>query len=104
MLRRIPALANDINMALPPWLMNVRGIPVSGATPSMEAMFMKASTDKNVEMPTARYEPKGSCVRAAIWKPRKAKKQNSAMMEVAPAKPSSSPATAKIESPIGSGR
>ncbi len=42
-LRRIPALARDTSMALPPWLMNVRGIPVRGATPSIAAMLIKAS-------------------------------------------------------------
>ncbi|HEY4516469.1 MAG TPA: hypothetical protein VJG64_00835 [Candidatus Paceibacterota bacterium] len=41
MLSRIPALARETSMAVPPWETKVRGMPVKGATPSMAAMLMK---------------------------------------------------------------
>jgi hypothetical protein len=54
MLKRTPALASETSMAEPPWLMNVSGIPVSGAMPTIDARLINASTTKYVAMPVAR--------------------------------------------------
>lgn len=66
MFNSMPALASDIKIALPPWLINVSGMPVRGATASMDAIFIKACTAKYVAMPTAMKAPNWSVVRAAI--------------------------------------
>ena len=41
--RRMPALARETSIALPPWEIKVSGMPVSGATPSIAAILMNAS-------------------------------------------------------------
>ena len=70
--RRIPALASDTSIALPPWLMKVSGTPVSGAIPIIAAILMNASLVRYVAMPTATSAPKRSGAFEAVAYPRSA--------------------------------
>src|SRR3989344_5769383 len=60
---RTPAEKSETSMALPPWLMKVKGTPVRGMTPSIPAILTNASIERYEEMPTARSAPKGSAAR-----------------------------------------
>ena len=94
----------DKSNAVPPWLMNTSGTPVSGKTPVIEAIFMKDWAVIMVMIPVTSILLKGSGARVAILYPRKAKATNKHISITEPRNPSSSPMTANIESPCASGK
>jgi hypothetical protein len=58
----------------------------------------------SVIIPTTRYVPNRSCARTAIRYPCNVKSKYNRTIILEPTNPNSSAATAKIESPIGSGK
>ena len=83
---------------LPPYEMNGSVIPVIGTRLATTAMLTQAWNTSHVVMPEARSAPVASRARSAMRVPRYARTKNSAMTASVPARPSSSPSTAKIES------
>jgi hypothetical protein len=100
----IPTPKSAVKRAVPPWEINGRGTPVSGNIPSIDAMFIKACIKYIHVMPTIKYEPKESLTMRASLNPRTASAENRNSIILPPIIPSSSPMTANIESPIGSGK
>ena len=90
--------------AVPPWEINKSGVPESGTIASMAAMFIKDCNTIKTTIPTIVYEPKGSGTLVAILSAWNANKIYKIIIVTDPTKPNSSDATAKIESPIGSGK
>lgn len=89
---------------VPPCDTNGKVIPDRGSTPSMAPMFTNAWAVIIITSPTIMSLPNGSEILEAIFSPRVAKNTKRIMSTVAPVNPNSSASTAKIESPIGSGK
>ncbi len=89
---------------LPPYEMKGSVMPVIGTRLATTAMFTHAWKQSHMVMPIASSAPVESSARSAIRTPRKASARNSRTITSAPARPSSSPSTAKIESVYGCGR
>ena len=89
---------------LPPYEMKGRVIPVIGTRLATTAMFTHAWKQSQIVTPVASRAPVASSARSAMRTPRKASARKSSTMTRAPARPSSSPSTAKIESVYGCGR
>ena len=89
---------------LPPYEMNGSVMPVIGTRLATTAMFTHAWKTSHVVMPAAKSAPVESFARSAIAMPRYAIAKNSTMTTSVPARPISSPSTAKIESVYGAGR
>jgi len=89
---------------LPPYEMNGRVIPVIGTRLATTAMFTQAWKQSQIVTPVASKAPVESSARSAMRTPRNASARKSSTMTSAPASPSSSPSTAKMESVYGWGR
>ena len=89
---------------LPPYEMKGSVMPVIGTRLATTAMFTHAWKQSHIVMPIASSAPVESSARRAIRTPRKASARKSRTITSAPARPSSSPSTAKIESVYGCGR
>ena len=89
---------------LPPYEIKGSVMPVIGTRLATTAMFTQAWKQSQIVMPVASSAPVESSARSAIRTPRNASARNSRTMTSAPARPSSSPSTAKIESVYGCGR
>jgi hypothetical protein len=83
---------------LPPYEMKGRVIPVIGTRLATTAMLIQAWKESHTVMPVASSAPVASCARSAMRTPRNATTRKSSTTASAPARPSSSPRTAKIES------
>ena len=79
-------------------------MPVIGTSEATTAMFTQAWKQSQIVTPVARSAPVASSARSAMRTPRNASARKSRTMTSAPARPSSSPSTAKIESVYGCGR
>jgi hypothetical protein len=84
--------------------MNGSVMPVIGTRLATTAMFTQAWNASHTVIPVARSAPVASWERSAMRTPRKAMTRKSNTTASAPASPSSSPRTAKIESVYGCGR
>jgi hypothetical protein len=89
---------------LPPYEMNGSVIPVIGTRLATTAMFTHAWKQSHIVMPVASNAPVEFSARSAMRTPRNASARKSRTITRAPARPSSSPSTAKIESVYGAGR
>ena len=89
---------------MPPCDTKISGKPESGISPKVEAMFINDWPAIITTSPTTRSPPKGSGARAAMRSPKSEKAANKRTRTTQPIQPNSSPATANIESPMGSGR
>jgi len=89
---------------LPPYEMNGRVIPVIGTRLATTAIFTQAWKQSHIVTPVASNAPVESSARSAIRTPRNASARKSRTIRSVPARPSSSPRTAKIESVYGCGR
>jgi hypothetical protein len=78
--------------------MKGRVMPVIGTRLATTAMFTQAWSASHTVMPVAMSVPVGSSERIAIRTPRYARARNNSTTASVPARPSSSPRTAKIES------
>src|SRR3989338_2890162 len=77
---------------------------VKGKTPVIDAMCIKDCAIISITIPETKSLLKASGELLAIRNPRKAKSKKRNIVPNAPTKPNSSPKTAKMESPCGSGR
>lgn len=100
----MPAAPKVIINAVPPWLIKSSGIPDNGIMPSMEAIFINDSMIISIAIPIAVSPPNMLGDLAPILKDLKRKRRKSKISTMLPTKPNSSACTAKMESPIGSGR
>ena len=76
---------------------------MTGVIPMVMPMLMKDWTPNQIAIPDATSRPNMSSARAAIRIARTSTMASRAMMVIAPTKPSSSPATAKMKSVCCSG-
>ena len=83
---------------LPPYEIKGRVMPVIGTRLATTAMLTHAWKQSHIVMPVASNAPVASCARSAMRTPRNARARKSRTMTSAPARPSSSPSTAKMES------
>ena len=104
MFKTIPAAAHETISAVPPWLTNGNGKPVSGKTLSIEPIFTKACPVISITIPSTVSLEKTSGAFFAIINPRSAKSTKRVMRRTPPTKPNSSEKTEKMESLMGSGR
>ncbi len=104
MFKSMPTSRRAIRRAVPPLLTKTRGVPESGNKASIEAILINDWDTISITIPSATSPLKESGALDAILRPLKANKRNKIINNDAPIKPNSSPATAKIESPIGSGK
>ena len=81
----------------------MRGNPVSGIIPSIAPILVNDCQTMSITIPTPKSPAKGSVTRRAIWSPLRANKRNRIIIAEPPTNPNSCAATAKIESPVGSG-
>ncbi len=100
----IPISASDMKSDDPPWLINGKVMPERGMSPTIALIFTNAWDVIIITIPTTISLPKESGVCVAIFSPLKVKNMNKIMINDDPINPNSSLATAKIESPIGSGK
>ena len=59
-LSTMPTAASDMASDVPPWLMKTSGTPVSGKTPTIEAMFKSDCAPKSMMIPVVKSRPKES--------------------------------------------
>jgi hypothetical protein len=78
--------------------MKGRVMPVIGTRLATTAMFTQAWKQSHIVTPVASNAPVVSSARRAMRTPRNASARKSSTMTRVPARPSSSPSTAKIES------
>lgn len=96
--KMIPTDMSAAIRAVPPWLMNGSGKPVSGAMPNKAPIFRNAENVIKSVNPAATKRPNIEDAPLAIMSPRSAKATKSATRSTVPTKPNSSPYTAKTES------
>lgn len=104
MAKRMPTAAMRIMREEPPWEMKGRGTPVMGAMETLTAMLRADWTAIQVVMPVARRKPNLSGELKAVLKPLQMRAKRARRMAEILRKPSSSAATAMMESAWGSGR
>ena len=90
--------------AVPPLLTNTRGVPDNGKRANIEAILINDWEIISITIPKANSPLKESGALPAIRRPLRVKSKNKIIRADAPMNPNSSPATAKMESPIGSGK
>ena len=89
---------------LPPYEIKGSVMPVIGTRLATTAMFTQAWKTSHTVTPVASSVPVGSGADSAMRTPLNAMTRNRRTMRSVPARPSSSPSTAKIESVYGAGR
>ena len=100
----IPTEERVKNNAVPPWLTKSKGIPDRGKTPSIADILKNDCDNISITIPKVKSPPNKSGLLLAILNPWKVKKRKNKISKTLPTKPNSSAATAKMESPTGSGR
>ena len=100
----IPVAQSMTISAVPPWLMNNNGIPDIGIIPSMEDIFMNDSIIMSIAIPLDASLANISFDLTAILNELKINSKNKIIKVILPRKPNSYAQTAKMESPIGSGK
>ena len=100
----MPISNRAISNALPPWLTKINGTPVKGIRPNIDDMLINDWAVTSITIPRVRSLPKESLILEEILIPQRASTANKITSRLEPIKPNSSATTAKMESPIASGR